>query len=373
MKTIVISAVNIRKGGTLTILKECLRALSVWAIGRYRVVALVHDRNLCEYQNVEYLEFPSTTRSWFKRIWCEYITMHGVSKSLGEISLWLSLHDTTPNVIASSRAVYCQTSFPFLKAKARDLWFDYKIVLFRFFTRLAYRINVHSDDFLIVQAEWLKTSLSELLNVPKEKFIVFPPKSKPIVASQGVMPKACRSFIYAASADCHKNFETLFRAVELIEQERPELDFSIHVTINGKENRYSRWLYRKWSHLKSVHFIGQLPQEELFRMNWSTDCLVFPSRIETWGLPISEFGELNKPMLLADLPYSKEAAAGCDHVSFFNPEDPNDLGQRMISLIVGDYSCLAPVREKELEGNHVASWEELFSELLKDSNSTIRS
>lgn len=365
MKTIVISAVNIRKGGTLTILRECLKALSVWSIGKFRVVALVHDRSLCEYDNIEYLEFPSTTSSWFKRLWCEYITMHGVSKSLGEISLWLSLHDTTPNVIASRQAVYCQTSFPFLKAKARDLWFDYKIVLFSFFTRLAYQVNVHSDDFLIVQAEWMRDSLSELLNVPKDRFIVFPPKSKPIVASQLVMPRTCRTFIYAASADCHKNFETFFRAIELIEQERPELDFSVHVTIDGTENRYSRWLYRKWSHLKSVHFMGLLPREALFRMYESADCLVFPSRIETWGLPISEFGALNKPMLLADLPYSKEAATGCEYVSFFNSDDPDDLEQRMISLIAGDYSCLAPVLEKEIEGNHVASWEDLFTVLLK--------
>ena len=43
MKTIVVSAVNIRKGGTLTILRNCLEYLSGLAqSGNYRVVALVH-------------------------------------------------------------------------------------------------------------------------------------------------------------------------------------------------------------------------------------------------------------------------------------------------------------------------------------------
>lgn len=47
MKTIVVSAVNIRKGGTLTILRNCLEYLSGLAqSGNYRVVALVHKKNL---------------------------------------------------------------------------------------------------------------------------------------------------------------------------------------------------------------------------------------------------------------------------------------------------------------------------------------
>lgn len=47
MKTIVVSAVNIRKGGTLTILRNCLEYLSKLAqTGNYRVVALVHKKSL---------------------------------------------------------------------------------------------------------------------------------------------------------------------------------------------------------------------------------------------------------------------------------------------------------------------------------------
>ena len=42
-KTIVVSAVSLRKGGTLTILQDCLCYLSALAAdGNYRVIALVH-------------------------------------------------------------------------------------------------------------------------------------------------------------------------------------------------------------------------------------------------------------------------------------------------------------------------------------------
>ena len=54
MKTIVISAVNLRKGGTLTILRNCLECLSDLAQERqYRVVALVHKKELANYSGIE--------------------------------------------------------------------------------------------------------------------------------------------------------------------------------------------------------------------------------------------------------------------------------------------------------------------------------
>ena len=57
MKQIVISAVNLRKGGTLTILRQCLAFLSEWAPAHgYRVMALVHKQELADYPNIQYID-----------------------------------------------------------------------------------------------------------------------------------------------------------------------------------------------------------------------------------------------------------------------------------------------------------------------------
>ena len=53
-RTVVVSAVNIRKGGTLTILKDCLKYLSGLAeAGEWKVIALVHRQSLCDYPGIE--------------------------------------------------------------------------------------------------------------------------------------------------------------------------------------------------------------------------------------------------------------------------------------------------------------------------------
>lgn len=85
MKKIVISAVNLKVGGTLTILRDCLRHLSgLAATGEYQVIALVYDRKVADYPHVEYIELKWPKKNWFNRLWCEYVAMR---KSLSGLLL----------------------------------------------------------------------------------------------------------------------------------------------------------------------------------------------------------------------------------------------------------------------------------------------
>ena len=334
-RVIVVSAVNIRKGGTLTILKECLQYLS--ARDDLKVYALVHDRRLCEYPGIEYLEFPWTVKGWGRRLWCEYVTMWHVSLDIErregqQIDTWLSLHDTTPRVKAKHQEVYCHTSFPFLKWHLRDLVMDPKIPLFAMFTRFAYRINIHRNDCLIVQQEWFRDGLSRITDFPKERIRVIPPK----VSVEGVVPEEISSevpmFLYVATADCHKNFETLCEAARLLEEGIGTGRFKVVLTISGEENRYARWVKKHWGSVPSIEFAGLMRREKLYGYYQAASCLVFPSRVETWGLPITEYKLLNGGrMLLADLPYAHGASEGAGE--FFPAEDARRLKELMYESI----------------------------------------
>lgn len=366
-KTIVVSAVSLRKGGTLTILRNCLKYLSSLAEeGDYRVVALVHSKALACYPHIEYIEMPDIIRGWSRRLWCEYVTMHRISKQLSPVCLWLSLHDTTPYVKAERQAVYCQTSFPFLHRKWQDLFFDYKIMLFALLTRFAYRIHIKRNRYLIVQAEWLHHGFAEMFHLPEAKFIVAPPekrKDEAFLSRKGAY--ACYTFLFASTPDCHKNFEAVCRATELLEQDAPLPAFKVVLTISGEENRYSRWIRKRWGHLKSLEFVGFLSREKQYEHYAAADCLIFPSRIETWGLPISEFASTGKPMLLADLPYAHETAAGSFRTVFFHPQRPDELKEQMKRLIAGDSSFLSVVLDLEIAQPVTRTWEELFGLLLQ--------
>lgn len=362
-KTIVVSAVNLRKGGTLTILRDCLHYLSSLT-KYYRIVALVHKRCLCDCQGIEYIEMPHIIQGWGKRLWCEYVTMNRISKELSPVYLWLSLHDTSPRVKAERQAVYCQTSFPFYQWSWRDFRFDYKIPLFACFTRFAYRFNVHSNRFLIVQQEWLRKGLSNMLGVKYDKFIVAPPQRIKMKITPDLITKECTTFFYASTPDCHKNFETLCEAARMLEEEVGKNRFKAILTLKGDENKYASWLYEQWGKVSSIDFAGFMTKERLYGHYQMADCLVFPSKVETWGLPISEFMETGKPMLLADLSYAHETAAGSKQTAFFSPTDAVALKNEMKRILQGDYSHLKEVPFVKLKSPIADSWQTLFDILL---------
>ena len=443
MRTIVVSAVNLRKGGTLAILRECLAALSQLAQqGDYRIVALVHKKELAFYEGVEYIELPWSVRSWAHRLWCEYMTMYGISKMLGDIDLWLSLHDTTPRVKARRQAVYCHNSYPFFRWQWRHLWLNYRIVCFALFTKWIYRTNIHRNDFIIVQSEWFREAIAKMFGLSTDRIIVFPPNENDNLnenvtlryenedenvtlryenedenvtlryenanlnpnhnvnededenetlryenANLNPNPNVNENenenanlnhdegltfnsqlstfnskftFIYPAWPDVHKNFECICEAAGLLEQEVGTDKFEVILTTDRNANRYCRWINRRWGHVKSLHFTGFLDREKLYEQYAVSGCLVFPSQVETWGLPISEFASMGRPMLLADLPYAHETAMGSQLTAFFNPNNPKDLKEKMKQVMTGNFSGLHPVTPHTIQPPVVHTWHEII-------------
>ena len=367
MRTIVVSAVNLNTGGTLTILRDCLQYLSGLAEKENcRIVALVYKKELAYYPNIEYVEIQWSKKAWIMRLWCEYVTMRKISKRLAPVVLWLSLHDTTPNVVADRRAVYCHNPFPFYRWKMCECFFSPKVVLFSLFSRYAYEINIHRNTYVIVQQQWIRREFEKLFGLGEEKIIVAPPEYKPVKRDMHPVPESEEfSFLYATAPNSHKNIECLCEATRLLQKKSPELDFKVYVTVRGDENNYAGWLYKSWAQRTSrLCFVGFLKREELFEYYQRCDCLVFPSKVETWGLPVTEFAAWRKPMLVSDLPYAYETAAGCSDVSFFHPENPEELAEKMEKLIRGDRSFLTDVAKQETGSPKAGSWNELFNILL---------
>ena len=240
---------------------------------------------------------------------------------------------------------------------------DYKIALFSKLTRFAYRFNVRKNRYLVVQQQWMREALGNLLKFPQDRIIVSSPSFSfpqiPVVERTGETV-----FFYPSTADCHKNFETFCAASALLENKIGNGRFRSVITLTGNENKYASWLYNRFKDISSIEFRGFLPKEKLLNMYGSADCLVFPSRSETWGLPISEFKSTGKPMILADLPYSHETSKGSDKVAFFSPSDISALAQRMEEVIDGNLSSFADVPVEAYKEPVANSWNALFELLL---------
>jgi glycosyltransferase involved in cell wall biosynthesis len=146
----------------------------------------------------------------------------------------------------------------------------------------------------------------------------------------------------------------------MLESEEGTDKFEVILTADKNANKYCRWIDRKWGHIKSLHFAGFMDRKKLDEYYAQSDCLVFPSQVETWGLPISEFAIYERPMLLADLPYAHETAAGSSLVAFFDPNNPKELKEKMKHVMTNNFTDLHPVVSSNLQPPVVHTWQEII-------------
>ena len=92
------------------------------------------------------------------------------------------------------------------------------------------------------------------------------------------------------------------------------------------------------------------------------DCLLFPSKLETWGLPISEAKAAGLPLIVADLPYARESAGTYDRVVFVPVDDRDALAAAMLATTSGANPFL-PVSRPPPAAPFAADWPTLIRQL----------
>lgn len=367
---IVISGVSMTDSGILSILRACLNSLEQSALtSNYRIIALVPNKSLLPaYVNVELLEFQKAKKHYYYRLYAEFWKFYQLSKQLKPI-LWLSLHDISPRVKAAVQAVYMHNPTPFYEPGWLDWKFIPKNAIWAYLYQYLYRLNIHANRFLIVQQSWIRTDFSKRFRFLKERIIVARPVekdgSKKTLSEERATPTF--TFIYPSYPRVFKNFEIVCKAVALLEKEGFN-NIKVLLTIDGTENKYSAYILKKFAHLQCVEFRGILPPEKMEAFYQEADCLLFPSKLETWGLPISEFMPFEKPMIISDLPYAYETASGARQVAFFKPDDARSLADRMKEIALGDSSHFNPVKPVKISEPVVEKWEALFNILLESAD-----
>ena len=319
-KIIIISAVNFREGGPLTILKNLLECINHSKFFDYNIVALVCDKNLfLEYGNIKFLEFPNIKNNWLNRIFFEYIRSYFISKRIRPY-LWFSMHDITPNVIADKQIVYCHNPSPFYRLTIKDVFFDFKFSLFCLFYGYLYQINIRKNNFVIVQQNWIKNRFIKY--VKSDKILVCRPLLNLNYLDSYSYPKnKFFTIFYPSFPRTFKNFELICYAIEMLPV-KIRNEIVLEITINGMENKYSSYIYRRFKKNININFIGLQNYRDTLKLINRCDLFVFPSKIETFGLPILEAIYFKKDIFLSDLPYAYEACNGYEKVKFLNPEKP---------------------------------------------------
>jgi glycosyltransferase involved in cell wall biosynthesis len=140
-----------------------------------------------------------------------------------------------------------------------------------------------------------------------------------------------KSFLfYPAKTWGHKNHLGLFEALSILRAQHgltPPL-----VCCGGKTPFFSK-IHDQMMKLDlalQVRFIGFVSPLELVSLYRLSHCVIFPSKYEGWGLPLTEAMRLGVPVACSALPVLREQAG--DAALFFDPGDPQAIAGAIARL-----------------------------------------
>ncbi len=337
-QVLILSGVGMTEGGILSVLRNVLDAAENELPDNWSIIALVHNTKLFDNPRVEFMEFPDIKRSWAKRIFFELVTSKNLSKKFNA-SVWFSLHDMTSITLARRKFVYAHNPSSFVSPSLRDLYFDPKFFIHSLVYKHVYGLNIRKNTHVFVQQLWIKKEFERRYGINNVK-LSHPEQRSLSTMNDNSFPKNASlvHWIYPTFPRHFKNIEVLCEAMQKLSEENTH-EISISITIDGTENRYAKWIYKKYFKTRGIKFVGLKSQKELDALYKKSDGLIFPSVLETWGLPLTEAKEYNLPILVADLPYAWENIGDYVNALFFDPTDAVKLSELLLGISSGVIEC----------------------------------
>ena len=354
--TLVLSGVGMKEGGILSVMRHVMEAAERTLPPDWRIIGLVHRKELVPTLRAELLEFPDIKASWLKRMYFEWFTSRRLARELGA-TVWFSLHDITSLVDVPRQFVYCHNPACFTRPTLRSLYFDWVFFAHALMYGLLYSLNIRRNEQVFVQQSWIRDAFIKRFGA--REVTVARPSSPTHARRARDINGPLRRWIYPTFPRHFKNIEVIGDALLILEKNESWTG-EVQVTIKGDESRYAHYLKRRFGHLRSLKFVGRQSASQMADLYANADGLLFPSRLETWGLPITEAQAIGLPMLIADLKYAHETVGSYEGVSFFDPTDARELAKLLLALSTAETKLGSAVASDQLGVPTEVGWDALI-------------
>ncbi|MGC9067033.1 MAG: glycosyltransferase, partial [Minisyncoccia bacterium] len=304
-------------------------------------------------------------KKWFDRIkWDLYGLKKWSKKHNIKADLIISLQNNAPFYFKKAKQiVYLHQSLPFFKdvkwnlflKETRVLWFYQNIY------PLFIRLNLKNIDYLIVQTEWMKKAVAQILGINSNKIIVITPNLPQIdINSISKINFNDNKFhiFYPAAPYFYKNHELIIKALKYIKDNYSDIfnNLIVHFTFS-KESKGSKKLINLIEKLKVRDVIkleGELNYQKVLEFYQSVDLVVFPSYIETFGLPLIEAANFGIPLLASDLDFNREIISNYEGAQFLDYRNEKLWAEKIIECYHQKF------RFKPFQPHFNTSWQDLF-------------
>jgi glycosyltransferase involved in cell wall biosynthesis len=257
-----------------------------------------------------------------QRIFPEVVRDHRLDL-LHSLGTWSPIDVGAASVVTVHDVIYAR--FPRMNSStAREDWVA------------AARPGAQAADRVIAPSEAAATDITSLLGVPRDRIDVIHQAGKPLgPATPETELREKLGLGDAAVVLCvsprraHKNTVRLFRAVARLEPES-----STVLVMPGYPTRFEAEIDAEVPRLgiaDRVRLPGRVSDEDLEGLYAIASCLVMPSLIEGFGIPVLEAMERGLPVACSTAPSLPEVAG--DAARYFDPEDEGEIATAISEVI----------------------------------------
>lgn len=337
MTTIIVSATALATSGALTILNEFIQYASI--LKNHNFLIFVPDNiNFPEKDNISYV--PVAKKNWISRIyWDSYGLQKYIKNKKIQYQAVISLQNTSVN-IEGKQIIYLHQSIPFMDFDIPlSNLFNAKLWLYkRFYSYFIFLFADKNTEF-IVQAKWLKKVLSDRhhispkkISVIKPNAIYLPSTSNPVHSTSDSFRQNC-NIIYPATPIFYKNHFVIIKALKILKDKNKLRNIIFNVTfVKGSYKKFDA-LVSNYQLENNIRYLGYLTRDELYQQYDNSSFMVFPSYVETCGLPLLEGASKQLPIIASDLPYACEMLEGYNGVTYVKYNEPIEWAQKIEAAV----------------------------------------
>ncbi|WP_316746902.1 glycosyltransferase [Pedobacter gandavensis] len=370
-KCIIINSTAASSGGALTIINEFIGAIIDTSIcNEYDFIFFTSvDFKVSSSANIKFINLGK--KSNLQRIQWDYVGFKSFLKRNNlKPDLIISFQNTGVRYPSNcTQLIYFHNTFCLLpykwnlfKKSERTLWF------YTWVYPLFIRALINKNTKFIVQANWIKKDFARNFSVEPEKITVIPPTVKSLeLGNNHLIDDGQYRLFFPATSFVYKNHGLLFKMLSSLKNNHFKIYEKILLVFTlSEDNIIDLGLLSEYKKVSErVLLLGYINKEQMVEQYINADIVVFPSLIETFGLPLIEAASLNKRIICANEKYAYETLANYGNVDFINSHSPDLWAEKCAEIL--PYGPVRDQRSDEDSGKK-DSWGQIIDEITKIIN-----
>jgi glycosyltransferase involved in cell wall biosynthesis len=278
-----------------------------------------------------------------------------------------SLQNTIIKKINIPQVLYLHQSLPFCEFKF-PFYANMKLWIYQNIIGKEIYKSIQRAQHVIVQTNWMKKACIIKTNIKSCNVSVAQPHLDFICHQKYLITKeSTKTFFYPAAFMEYKNHKIIVEACVRLQQ-RGIKDYKVVFTLAGNETKKIKMLLKKIQAMQlNIEFVGRMTKEQVYEM-YTKSILLFPSYIETFGLPMLECKMCNGVIIASDYAFSHEILDGYPNAYFFNPFNALQLANLMQKFINNEFENNYKNCQKEgVDKVKSNSWDKVIRIILNSS------